>query len=129
VSLGNKPDLTGVEPTVERIRDLLEIIRSKEDKYQSILETLNVFNMLNPMKSLKSYTDESNIDEIKILYNRFIKLISDKKTIQIHQTFIEKVAPLICQLVYYGFKPFFVQVHISNQFFILNKTKLILCII
>ncbi len=77
MSLGNKPDLTGAEPTIERIRDLLEIIRSKEDKYQSILETLNVFNMLNPMKSLKSYTDESNIDEIKILYNRFIKLISD----------------------------------------------------
>ncbi len=30
-----------------------------------------------------------HIDEIKIVYNRYIKLMSDNKTIQINQTFID----------------------------------------
>ncbi|CAF1432215.1 unnamed protein product [Rotaria sordida] len=85
----NQPDLTRVEPTIQRIRSLLEIIRSKEDKYQSLLETFDVFNMLNPNISLKPYSIESNIDEIKTLYNRFIKLMPDNKTIEIDQTFID----------------------------------------
>jgi len=89
VLLGNKSDLTRVEPTIERIRNLLEIIRSKEDKYQLLLETFDVFSILNPMISLKSYTNQNNIDEIKIVYNRYIKLLSDNKTIQINQTFID----------------------------------------
>ncbi|CAF4320837.1 unnamed protein product, partial [Rotaria sordida] len=85
----NQPDLTRVEPTIQRIRSLLEIIRSKEDKYQSLLETFDVFNMLNPNISLKAYSFQSNIDEIKTLYNRFIKLMPDKQTIEIDQTFID----------------------------------------
>lgn len=89
VSVGDQSDFTRVEPTVERIRSLLEIIRSKEDKYQSLLETFDVFNILNPTISLKAYTDESNIDEIKSLYDRYIKLMPDKKMIQIDPTFID----------------------------------------
>ncbi|CAF3337030.1 unnamed protein product [Rotaria sp. Silwood1] len=52
-SIQNQPDITRVEPTIQRIRNFLEIIRSKEDKYQSLLENFDVFNMLNPDKSLK----------------------------------------------------------------------------
>ncbi|CAF4575339.1 unnamed protein product, partial [Rotaria sp. Silwood2] len=55
-SMENQPDLTRVEPTIERIRNLLEIIRSKEDKYQSLLETFDVFSMINPDISLKPYS-------------------------------------------------------------------------
>ncbi|CAF4975037.1 unnamed protein product, partial [Rotaria sp. Silwood1] len=88
-SIQNQPDRTRVEPTIQRIRNLLEIIRSKEDKYQSLLENFDVFNMLNPNISLKSYSFQSNIDEIKFLYNRFIKLMPDEKQFQIDQTFID----------------------------------------
>ncbi|CAF4603767.1 unnamed protein product, partial [Rotaria sp. Silwood1] len=88
-SVQNQPDITRVEPTIQRIRNLLEIIRSKEDKYQSLLENFDVFDMLNPDRSLKPYSFQSNIDEIKFLYNRFIKLMPDKKQFQIDQTFID----------------------------------------
>ncbi|CAF4330403.1 unnamed protein product, partial [Rotaria sp. Silwood2] len=88
-SMENQPDLTRVEPTIERIRNLLEIIRSKEDKYQSLLETFDVFSMINPDISLKPYSIDSNIDEIKTLYNRFIKLMPDNKKIEIDHTFID----------------------------------------
>ncbi|CAF1482004.1 unnamed protein product, partial [Rotaria sp. Silwood1] len=88
-SIQNQPDRTRVEPTIQRIRNLLEIIRSKEDKYQSLLENFDVFDMLNPDRSLKPYSFQSNIDEIKFLYNRFIKLMPDKKQFQIDQTFID----------------------------------------
>mgnify|MGYP006897230889 CR=1 FL=1 len=87
--LGNHTTLTLIEPTAERIRNLLEIIRSREEKYQSLLETFNVFNMANPMKSLKTYTNETNIDEIKLLYNRFIKLMPNSNKIEINSTFID----------------------------------------
>ena len=86
--LGILPDESRVKPTIERIRNLLEIIRSKEDKYQSLFERFDVFNIINPMNSLKAYSNENNINEIKILYNRFIKLMPDSKTIQIEPTFI-----------------------------------------
>ncbi len=87
--LGTKTNIRRVEPTVERIRTLLEIIRSKEAQYQSLLEKFDVFDMLKPMLSLKAYSNESNIDEIKTLYNRFIKLMPDKKTIDIDPKFID----------------------------------------
>ncbi|CAF1185038.1 unnamed protein product [Adineta steineri] len=87
--LGTKNDTTRVEPTVERIRLLLEKVRSKEDKYQSLLDTFDVFNMTNPNISFKPYLFGSNVDEIKILYNRYIKLMNDNKTIQIDETFID----------------------------------------
>jgi hypothetical protein len=87
--MGTKPNIKRAEPTIERIRTLLEIIRSKEAKYQSLLEKFDVFDMLKPMLSLKPYTDESNTDEIKTLYNRYIKLMSDKKTIEIDSKFID----------------------------------------
>jgi len=103
VLIGNTSDITRVEPTIERIRSLLEILRSKEDKYQSLLETFNVFNILNPMISLKSYTNESNIDEIKIVYNRYIKLTPDQKTIEINQTFIDYLKQISSYLLD-GFK-------------------------
>ncbi len=89
--LGTKPNIRRVEPTVERIRTLLEIIRSKEAQYQSLLEKFDVFDMLKPMVSLKAYSNESNIDEIKTLYNRFIKLMPDKKTIDIDPKFIDYI--------------------------------------
>jgi len=87
--MGTKPNIKRAEPTIERIRTLLEIIRSKEAKYQSLLETFDVFDMLKPMLSLKPYTDESNTDEIKTLYNRYIKLMPDKKTIEIDSKFLD----------------------------------------
>ncbi|CAF3959304.1 unnamed protein product [Rotaria magnacalcarata] len=79
----NRPNVNRVKPTIERIRNLLEIIRSKEDIYQPLLERFGVFDMTNPTASLKPYTDESNIDEIKTLYNRYIKLMPDKKAIHV----------------------------------------------
>ncbi|CAF4820134.1 unnamed protein product, partial [Rotaria sp. Silwood2] len=88
-SMENQPDLTRVEPTIERIRNLLEVIRSKEDKYQSLLETFDVFSMTNPDISLKPYSFQSNMYEIKTLYNRFIKLMPDNKKIEIDHTFID----------------------------------------
>jgi hypothetical protein len=89
VLLGTKTYVGRVEPTVERIRVLLEIIRSKEAKYQLLLNNFDVFDMIKPMISLKPYTDESNIDEIKNLYHRFIKLMPDQKSINIDPKFIE----------------------------------------
>jgi hypothetical protein len=89
VLLERKPDVTRVEPTIERMRNLLEIIRSKENRYQSLLETFDVFNMENPEISLKPYVYGSNIDEIRILYDRYIKLLEDKKSIQVTETFID----------------------------------------
>jgi hypothetical protein len=89
ILIGNQPDSARAEPTTERLRILLEILRSKEDKYQSLLESFDVFNMLNPTETFKAYTNETNIDEIKTLYNRYIKLMSDHKTVEINQTFID----------------------------------------
>lgn len=89
ILLGTKPDIRRAEPTVERIRTLLEIIRSKEAQYQLLLDNFDVFDMLKPMVSLKPYSTESNIDEIKTLYNRSIKLMPDKKTIDIDSKFID----------------------------------------
>jgi hypothetical protein len=87
--VGLKSEETRFEPTIERIRNLLEIIRSKEDTYQPLLRSFDVFDMMNPITSLKAYTDESNIVEIKTLYNRYIKLMPDNKTIQIDHTIID----------------------------------------
>ena len=87
--LGTQPAKTRAEPTIERIRTLLEIIRSKETKYQSLLETFDVFDMTKPMISLKAYTDESNIEEIRRLYDRYIKLMPDSQTIEINPSFID----------------------------------------
>ncbi|CAF2053808.1 unnamed protein product [Rotaria magnacalcarata] len=55
----NRPNVNRVKPTIERIRNLLEIIRSKEDIYQPLLERFGVFDMTNPTASLKPYTDEN----------------------------------------------------------------------
>ncbi|CAF3564309.1 unnamed protein product, partial [Rotaria socialis] len=85
----NLSNVKRVKPTIERIRNLLEIIRSKEDTYQLLLERFGVFDMTNPTASLKAYTDESNIDEIKTLYNRYIKLMPDNKTIHVDHTIID----------------------------------------
>ncbi|CAF1970578.1 unnamed protein product [Rotaria magnacalcarata] len=87
--VGLKPEETRFEPTIERIRNLLEIIRSKEDTYQPLLQNFDVFNMINPDITLKAYADESNIDEIKTLYNRYIKLMPDNKTIHVDRTIID----------------------------------------
>ncbi|CAF4761073.1 unnamed protein product [Rotaria socialis] len=87
--IGLKPEATRFEPTIERIRNLLELIRSKEDTYQPLLQKFDVFNMINPDISLKAYTDESNIDEIKTLYNRYIKLMPDNKTIHVDHAMID----------------------------------------
>jgi hypothetical protein len=86
---GTQFDSKRAEPTIERLRTLLEVIRSKEDKYQSLLETFDVFNMITPTVSLKAYTDESNIEEIRTLYNRYIKLMPDNQTIKIDETFVD----------------------------------------
>ena len=87
--LGTKPDLKRVEPTIQRIRSLLEKIRLKEDEYQSLLDTFDVFNMKNPELSFKPYGYGSDIDDIKMLYNRYIKLLKNNKTIEIDETFID----------------------------------------
>ncbi|CAF3370100.1 unnamed protein product [Rotaria socialis] len=85
----NRPNVKRVKPTIERIRNLLEIIRSKEDTYQPLLQNFDVFNMINPDISLKAYTGESNIVEIKTLYNRYIKLMPDNKTVHVDHTIID----------------------------------------
>ncbi|CAF3478381.1 unnamed protein product [Rotaria socialis] len=84
----NQSNVTRAIPTIERIRNLLELIRSKEDTYQPLLQNFDVFSMINPDISLKAYTDESNIGEIKTLYNRYIKLMPDNKTIHVDHTMI-----------------------------------------
>jgi hypothetical protein len=86
--LGTIRDATRVEPSMERIRSLLEKVRSKEDSYQSLLDTFDVFNMIDPEGSFKPYVYGSDIDEIKMLYNRYITLMGDHKTIQLGETFI-----------------------------------------
>lgn len=86
---GTQVDPTRAEPTVERLRNLLEIIHSKEVQYQTLLDTFDVFDMAKPTTSFKAYTDQSNIDEIQNLYNRFIKLKTDNQGIEIDPSFID----------------------------------------
>ena len=86
---GTQPDSSRAEPTVERLRKLFEILHSKEGKYQALLDTLDVFDMSKPMTSFKAYTDQSNIDEIKNLYNRFVKLTTGNGTVEIDPSLIE----------------------------------------
>lgn len=91
---GAQVDPTRAEPTVERLRTLLEIIHSKEAQYQTLLDTFDVFDMSKPTTSFKAYTDQSNIDEIQNLYNRFIKLKPDKQSIEIDPSFIDYLKSL-----------------------------------
>ena len=87
--LGTMNNSKRAEPTVERIRTLLEIIRLNESDYQPLLQSFDVFDMSDPNGTLKAYTGDSNMDEIKLLYNRYIKLMSDGRTIKINETFID----------------------------------------
>ena len=88
--VGSKRDAARAEPTIERIRLLLEIVRSNEHRYQSLLQNFDVFSMSNPMASLKAYGSQaSNIEEIRMLYNRYIKLAADGKTLQVNGDLID----------------------------------------
>ena len=88
--LGSQHDSARAEPTSERIRLLLDIVRSKEHQYQSLLHNFDVFDMSNPLASLKAYgSDASNIEEIRMLYNRYIKLAADGKTLQVTSDLID----------------------------------------
>ena len=88
--LGSKRDAARAEPTIERMRLLLEIVRSKEQRYQSLLQNFDVFSMSNPIASLKAYGSEaSNIEEIRMLYNRYINVAADGKTLQVNGDLID----------------------------------------
>jgi len=50
--------------------------------------------MIDPEGSFKPYVYGSDIDEIKMLYNRHIMLMGDHKTIQIGETFINYLRKL-----------------------------------
>jgi hypothetical protein len=82
--LGQTVDLARVDPTIERIRTLLQIVRSKEDQYQSLLSMFDVFDMANASQTFIPYgVNQPNIDEIKLLYHRYIKLTADKTTMTV----------------------------------------------
>ena len=88
--LGSERDSARPEPTIERMRQLLEIVRSKEHRYQPLLQNFDVFSMSNPAASLKAYgSGASNVEEIRMLYDRYIKLAADGKTLQVNGDLID----------------------------------------
>lgn len=88
--LGVHADPTRAEPSVERIQQLLQIVRNKEPQYLSLLNYFDVFDMTDPMETIRNNDKRnSNIDEMKLLYNRYIQLSDDKRTVLVNESFID----------------------------------------
>lgn len=88
--LGLQLEPTRAEPSVERLEKLFQILRKKESEYQSLLKTFDVFDMTDPMETIQNNEKRnSNVDEMKLFYNRYIHLSDDKQTVTVNRSFID----------------------------------------
>lgn len=88
--LARQVDPTRAEPNVKRLRTLLQIVRDKEAEYQPLLRNFGVFDMTDPMQTIENNERRnSNVEEMKLMYSRYIRLTDDKKTVIVNESFVD----------------------------------------
>jgi hypothetical protein len=86
----NQFDGQRVDPSVERISKLFELLRAAETQYGSVMKAFGVFLFTDPNATLQAYENtSSNIDEIKQVYHRYIRLSNKGSQIHVDDTLLD----------------------------------------